>query len=396
MKKLLPYLFIFAGFTSMLAQTANSVSNGNWTNPFTWDCSCVPTPGYTVNISHAITMNMSYAYTSGSVTINNSGSLIQDNGTRDIWVNGGSLTVNGSLDVRYIWTQSGTFYNSGDLTARSILCEVNFVNDGNIHDIDSIYNTMQLTNNGLMINIDSLTNGSSIINNGDIVLNQFTNAGSLYNNDYLEFSDITNLDYLRNSDTIIGTNSGWNLGIWTTDPGSYTGFNKSFLNNDVTLNDAELNINGYLDIGDSWYNYDLVSGIAGGAIVVVDSSYNMGVMTGDFDFCDLSHSGTAPVIDFSSGTISPDITWCEFNQLGEFNLSQVLVYPNPVQSGQNLTIDFESDQFYTVALYDVSGRELLMSDNLKSINFIDKNAGVYHLKIIERDNKSTTFKIIVL
>src|SRR3989304_8258809 len=100
MKKNLLFSFLlsvisFAGFS----QTATSIANGNWMNPFTWNCTCIPLPGYSVTINHSVALDTSWYVPSGGITINSGGSLIKNNSSRDLLVNGGSLTNNGTLDI---------------------------------------------------------------------------------------------------------------------------------------------------------------------------------------------------------------------------------------------------------------------------------------------------------
>src|SRR3990170_1480808 len=120
MKKNLLFSFLlsvisFAGFS----QTATSIANGNWMSPFTWNCTCVPLPGYSVTINHNVALDTSMYVPSGGITVNAGASLTGNNAFRDIWVNGGSFTNNGTVNVRYLWTQTGSLANSGTVTLQS-------------------------------------------------------------------------------------------------------------------------------------------------------------------------------------------------------------------------------------------------------------------------------------
>lgn len=381
MKKILSILTLAAAI-SVNGQTATSIANGNWTSPFTWNCTCVPTPGYNVIINHNVTLNTSFAYTSGSITVNSGGSLIEDIVSRDIWVNGGSLSNAGSLDVRYLFTQTGSISNSGTVTVRSFLNYLNFTNTGTFELIDSMYTTGNITNNGNFLNIDSITNAAIFINNGVCIYNQFTNNGPYTNNNFLSFTDITNNSTLTNIDTLICTHSGWNLGNLNNQSGAYLWINKSFLNDDVTFHDAVFNNNGKVDVLDSWYNMDTVKGTSG-SFVVQDTSYNSGAFKQSFDFCDLTPPGSAPYIDFNLGSVSTAITWCN-NSIAENDLlSGIIVYPNPASDLLNIKVTVTSDIKWR--LLNVQGELVRSGEKTDGININDIPEGFYFLHINKED-----------
>ena len=108
MKKLLP-IILFAFLTNgLISQTASSIANGSWTNPLTWNCTCVPINGYSVTINNSVTLNTSMLFNTGGITINNTGYLIQDATlTRDIWINGGYFNNGGLANFRYLLVSAG-------------------------------------------------------------------------------------------------------------------------------------------------------------------------------------------------------------------------------------------------------------------------------------------------
>lgn len=80
----------------------------------------------------------------------------------------------------------------------------------------------------------------------------------------------------------------------------------------------------------------------------------------------------------------------------ENTLEKVQVYPNPVTNGK-ITINTETNSNKTVELYDVLGKKILnteMSSYQKEINVTHLKAGVYILKIAEKNN-SITRKVII-
>ena len=312
---------------SGFSQVANSVANGNWTNPFTWSCTCVPTPGATVTINHNVTMNTSFGYTSGSITINSGGSLVTDISGRDLWVNGGGFSNNGNLDVHFLLTSTGNFSNAGTITARAFSNFINFTNTGTFQNIDSMNNAAILINSGSFLNIDSITNNGTFTNNGVCTINQFTNNSVFTNNNNLTFTDITNNGTLTNSNTVLGLHSAFNAGrIVNALPALFT-LNKSLLNQKPGAGTACIINNGRLEIADSYYNYDTIKGSAGG-ISVQDTSLNYGTMLGSFDFCDYT-ANPQPHIDYNFGTVSGGITYCVNTSIGENMDETVSIFPNP-------------------------------------------------------------------
>jgi len=374
------------------AQTATSVASGNWTNPLTWNCTCVPTPGYAVIINHNVTLNTSFAYTSGSITINSSGSLIEDVVTRDIWLNGGTLSNSRSLDVRYLFTQSGSFSNSGTITARAFLNYLSFTNTGTFQNLDSLYNTGAITNTGNFLNIDSITNAGTFINNGACAYNQFTNNGPYTNNNNLTFTDITNNNLLTNADTLIALHSCWNQGDFNILPGSYFLVTKSFLNDDMINHDAVFTNNGEVNVLDSWYNMDTVKGSAG-SFIVQDTSYNAGAFKQSFDFCDLTPPGSAPYIDINLGSVSGGITWCTNSISEEDPAADILVYPNPTSNILFVRSDEHAD--LTLKIYNALGELVLEVKNVSFVNLGEFPGGLYTL-LLAGDQKRTIKKIQVI
>lgn len=379
MKKNLLLVLISSMISFMgVSQSATSIANGNWMNPFIWNCTCVPLPGYSVTINHAVALDTSWYVPSGGITINASGSLIKNNPTRDLLVNGGNLTNSGTLDVHYLFTQTGTFSNSGTLTARSFLNYINFTNTGTIQNVDSMYSTGNIINNGNFLNIDSITTGGTFTNNGICTYNQFTNTGVYANNNNLTFTDITNLGTFNNADTMTALNSGWNVEVWNNLAGGYFLVNNGFLNADSVQNNAVFNNNGRVVVNDSWYNADTVKGTTG-SFSIADTSINWGWMNGNFDFCDLTPPASPPYVDFNFGTISSGITWCLFNAVHEIQNEEFTIYPNP--PSDLIFIDSQGKNISEAKIYSASGNYL---KEIKNKNWMDVSilpSGLYFISV---------------
>jgi len=374
MKKCYILLLITAVTSINLSATVyTSAQNGNWMNVTTWSPFGIPIPGDIITINHNVTLDTSFAYTSGSITVNSSGSLVQDLPVRDIWLNGAnaSFTNNGQTTIRYLLLSVGSFTNSGNFDVKVVENHITANNTGTgvILGMDSLYNLGTINNDGTinvttcyntsninnygtikglitvvdsmvnsgnflndvaaLLQADSCTNFGSFTNNGVVNFNQFTNAGTLTNSNTLTFDDITNLGTFTNSGTLTGTNSMWNVEIFNNTSSGQITIGNGFLNADSTISGASFNNDGSFDIGDSFYNFNDITGTSTGSFTVQDTSYNSGTMTGSFDFCDATPPPTSPYIDIILGAVDPAITYCTVGIKTNDNLSELIVYPNP-------------------------------------------------------------------
>ena len=213
MKKLLQ-IFIFTFFAfNLSSQTATSIANGNWTNPLTWNCTCVPINGYSVTINNSVTLNTSLLFNTGGITINNIGSLTQDASlNRDIWINGGYFNNGGNANLRYLLISTGAISNAGSFTVSAFTNSVSFSNLGSIK-MDSMYVAGNLINTATgKITGDSLTNatGFTFTNYGRVNVTWSTNNGNFINNNYHGGYAFTNAGTYNNNDSLILTGSTWN------------------------------------------------------------------------------------------------------------------------------------------------------------------------------------------
>jgi len=80
----------------------------------------------------------------------------------------------------------------------------------------------------------------------------------------------------------------------------------------------------------------------------------------------------------------------------ENTLDKVQIYPNPVTSGK-IYINAETNSVKAIELYDMLGKRILtteMNGYQKELNVSNLKAGVYILKLSERNN-SITRKIVI-
>lgn len=347
MRKIYIFFVFIVLSTASVAQTAASISNGNWFNPFTWNCTCVPYSGYSVTVNHSITLDGSLSFSVGGITVSNTGTLTQDaNLNRDIWINGGYFNNNGKASFRYLLVSTGSISNNGTFTVSALTNSVNFSNNGSI-TMDSMYIAGGFTNtpNGKLIG-DSLTNASTLINNGNINVTWVTNIGTFKNYNYQTGYAYTNAATYENYDSLILTGSVWNKAMFTNKPGAVFRMNKNFHNYHPS-GTATFDNNGMVNVLDSWYNTDTVKGSSSGKFTVADTSANSGFMKGSYDFCDFTPPASSPKVDLNSGSISANITYC----LGGVGIKEqnkneaFIIYPNP-NNGRFFAKATESDVLY--------------------------------------------------
>lgn len=419
MKKIYLLTLLSCLFLSATAQIT-SIANGNFYFPTTWSCTCVPTSGTDdLIINHTVTLNNDLQLlTGGSITINSSGSLLQDIPSRDFLLNGGDFINNGTFTVDRMLEQSGTFGNTGTAAIRTFANYADFGNSGTINNVDSLYNDGYIDNNGtidvgtfynnnLLDNygtfpaVDSLTNAGtmtnytgaiidadSMTNTGIFTNNGWLNTGALYNtgnytnNNYHSFFWLTNGGALNNVDSMIGGASMWNISDIINDATGVITLGGNLYNAD-TLNFDALFINNGEVRAMNWFNTDDVSGNAPGYFIVQDSTANIGTMSGSFDFCDLTPTATvAPFVDFNSGTADANITWCIMVSQDEPVAESFSIYPNPANNVIAITSLTGSNWLATV--FDYSGRELFSATLNSSRNEMDVSsltAGIYFMRV---------------
>lgn len=386
MKRLLPVLLV-AFYLGSRSQTAVSIANGNWTNPLTWNCSCVPVNGYSVTISNSVTLNTSLIFTSGGVTISNTGSLIQDASlNRDIWINGGYFNNSGKANFRYLLVSTGSITNPGSFTVTAFTNSVTMNNTGSI-TMDSMYIAGSFTNAAnAKIMGDSLTNASTLINNGHINVTWVTNKGTYKNYDYQGSYAYTNMGTFENNDSLILTASVWNKASFINKPGAVFNMTKNFYNTcGNSSKTAVFDNQGSVKVMDSWYSTDTIKGTNTGTFTVADTSANSGVMKGSFQFCDQTPPAVSPYVDLNSGSIAPTITYCIATGIKEETLSSLQIYPNP--SAGTIMIRQQENRSLRATITDLSGK-IVHEEIVQGSAYIhaDCATGVYLLKLSDAQN----------
>lgn len=404
---ILSSLMLLSASMGAVAQTRTSVANGLFYFPTTWDCMCVPSPhtGESIVINHAVTLNNAIGVYGGSLTVNASGSLTQDATPRDMHVNNnGSVFIQGGLTIDRLWVQSGNFENQGTSTIRTLANEMTLTNSSTINVADSLYNAGTLTNSpsgtinvstfyndnvmingGQVLNVDSMTNAGTMTNSAFAVIEvdsatntggfqndgsfsviALTTTGSWTNVGTLDFSDMLNFGSFMNNGILQGAGSLGNLGDFSNNTSGTIDLGVSFFNTDQIPPQpggmtAMFSNTGTVTVGDSWYNFAIVQGVAPGSFTVQDSTVNYGTLIGTFDLCDLTPTTvTPPIIDFNFGTVDAGITYCGIIiGVDDQEPEGMTVFPNPTEGIVNLRFTGPTDAVLT--LTDMTGRDVLTS-----------------------------------
>lgn len=441
MKKYLFTLLFFVGIgLNAFSTTYTSAQNGNWTNPTTWSPLGVPLSGDIVTITHSVTLDTDLAFNVGSITINSGGSLNDDVPfSRDIWMNGVNVSItnnNGGVRIRNLLISAGTLTNKADFAVKVVanfgtihnlvtsgghlinldslyndglinnegIITINtffnndvFNNYGNINKfggpfpVDSMYNAGTFLNDvGALIIADSCTNSGTFTNNGTLEYMQVTNLGTFTNNDQMNFDDLTNMGTFNNNATLVGSKSLWNNEIFWNNSSASLSLAVSFLNSDSTgLSGAVFNNYGNVDIGDSFYNFNVINGTYQGSFSVQDTSYNSGVMTESFDFCDATPPPSSPYIDINLGTVDPLITYCTATTINEIKHIDFTIYPNPTEG----YVYFGNEKQF-VQVFSAEGKKII-DEYTNQINLKRFDSGIYYLMINdEKGNRIYSEKII--
>ena len=343
MRKIITSISILLIGLTSFSQT--SVQNGNWQDPTTWDCLCVPNPFFsaiTVTVNHTVTVDINGGglyFEGGSLTIGPNGTLLQS-GVGDLYMHNATTLVNGTLDMRRVAISGGTADYSG-----------------------------------IIQNCDSLWNDSSTVFNSGTI--------TCYDHQVYTMGEMTN------SGTINITN---NFNI----QGKYMNSTSGVILNAVDFSNANTfggraiyTNNGSHEIGNNFINTvnDTIQGT--GSFCIGNLSTNEGKVLGTVTFTtsggsfSLNTGFVAPSVNFLTGACSVSVS--------ENELDGISVYPNPFNDF--LTIKgFNS--YMQIDLLDLNGRIIkseLTSDTTLDLTAIE--SGIYLLRISSAD-KSTVRKIV--
>ncbi len=215
MKKLLLLLSlpVFTGVISS-QNVRTSIADGLGTNPFVWDCTCLPFPNDSIIINHNITLNVDFGFTDGAVVINAPGSLIGDTPNRNFaFSNSANFINHGNFDVARVAFAGGSAMSDGTFAADSFYTNINstagWVSTGDMDITYSYWNTGKfvLGNGAELIVGDNFYNGDSLISGVNAVL---VSDGAIRVN-----GDFANSDTLKGSGQVCIYGSSVNIGVIT-------------------------------------------------------------------------------------------------------------------------------------------------------------------------------------
>lgn len=385
MRKNLLFLFSLAVPALVQAQTRTSVANGNATNPFTWDCTCIPLPGNDIVINHDVTLDADFAFVGGSVTINATGALMGGTPDRFLGVGGGSFTNHGILVIYNLLHSGGTFTNNGVITVTNGFAiggtahtvnnaELN-VNDSLLIDMNAKLTTSNMTNakytasSGTLINTGHFM-GTDVWNSGTIdshtgagieLMNNLYTSGTIHNGSLLHINnDFFNSENVTNNSQIIVEHDLYN--------GDSIGGTAIFTNNSA------------VSVMHDLLNSETLNGI--GTWCVANNTSNSGDVGGTLSFCDQ----TGDDFDFNIGTIAGTVTFCTGGActigVKENETTDASVYPNPTSALVN--IEMNTAGTYQVVLINTLG-ETVQTQNFSGtrtqISTETFSPGVYHYRI---------------
>ncbi len=403
MKK--PLLALFLIFTGLVSFATNytSTASGNWSSPTIWSPVGIPQPGDNVTINHDVVMDDTYTYMgywtvdAGSITIGAGGSFVQGTNVIGILIqNGGTITNNGTFTFDQLGLYGGTFTNHNTANFDQLIYNLATIdNYGTIQLVDSFYTSGTFTNyvNGV-ITCDSIMNDGTFTNHGTVTATDFLNDSNYTNTGTFNFTRFYNAYYFDNTNQMTGSVDATNAGYWHNFTGATIDLANNFTNGDSSTALVAVFVNdGTFNIGDSWTNQDTTRGSSTGAFYIQNGTYNQGVMTGDFLFCDQSPTtAIPPIIDYNIGTIGPNITYCSVNIESNNSDNRFSIYPNPAKA----YVMVDGKDITKAELFDISGRLVITmspnSDNFK-INLKDQNQGIYFLKLYS-NSESKVVKLI--
>lgn len=344
MKKLL--LFTLLTPTMFFAQTITTVADGDYYNPFSWDCTCVPTAGVDAIVNHDMTTPNGVLVDGGSLLINAGKSITLSAGAAGVFVtNGASLTNHGTFTIEDVTFSEGTTINSTGLIIA-----------------DSLFNQGDFTNSGIITIYD--------IANDEVA--SLTNTGTV------------DIEHNFNNQGLVTNQMDISVGL-------------DFSNCNTQALDAIFINNGTMCVVNDFANCEGDTLKGSGSYYAGGASGNAGVFDGTHTFYTPSGS-----LSLNTGTIEASVTIssgtnsCTALSINEETSLGFSTYPNPTTG--NISIDLGQTYNQTdVKVLNMLGQTIFNQTYLgtSQINLnVDGNPGMYILEV--NTEKGATSRISVL
>ena len=304
-------------------QSYRTVNDGAWSDPGTWDCSCVPVGGDTVLIRHAVTFATDVVLDTTNVDLSQSGSLV---GAGNASLRCRSVVNLGTVQMTRMHVlgmiPQYALSNDGSITAEDILLSGGFFNTGILRVQDSLAWVGQSLNGADAKVVCSVLSGTHHQNFGVDSIGTMAdlNIGCNGNFSALVVSgDATNITFSGENAHFLGNASfaqfavGYNCGV---DGDMIITGPSNFVSGQIQVGGA-LVIQDVVNLVDStalfWaqhlFNYGSIFG--DGSFCITDTVINSGFVYGNIDICDLSPTTTIPpFIDGGQGPIASSVTFC--------------------------------------------------------------------------------------
>jgi len=404
MKSYTALTFILLSSLLFSQQTINSVMNGVATNPFVWDCTCIPSTNDNINIYHAIEMNVDWLVNSGgSITVHANGSFIESMGGIAILFDGASTTLTnyGVLELTSLaFTTGSEGHNHANMTLDTALFvggNSEFMNHGLLNGVDSIVNQGTFMNEGTILNGDYLNDGV-LMNTGFIVTDSLYNVGVIN----LSAGNITAFDCgsigainITGTGSLFVDNDFANSGEVFVDTGRDVMIGRDFISGDLVNSDALVDNNGIFHVVRDFSNGDTLKGT--GLFCLGGASSNVGFVKETLDICDNTPLGA--IFDVNFGTIEPGVTSCQSSCVANIDENTILdihVYPNPIS--EKMSINVSAIAQGNIRVFDVAGRMIYERafsemDEIE-VNTLSWDKGIYLVSVVSDTQRSAEIKVV--
>lgn len=362
--------------SALPAQTVTSIMNGDWNTPATWDCNCIPQPGDSVIIDHALQFATDILLDSTYLAVTAQGVLTGSPGARlavDRLSNNGLVDVH-ALSITSVSQLLGLVNYNSIAVGTDLRCAYGFQNQGTLHVGDTLsfevfsnnfadaflrcgalvgdehqnFGTDTITTLGAML-FRNLGGMSSLVVTG-------TTEGVRFSGEHARFLGDAVLQEFSLGDDCIFSADMTIAGPSNYISGQVQVYGSLMVDNNINLLDS----NTLFTVAGDLVNNGSIYG--SGAFCVAGTTENNGGIFGEVDICDLSPQTTIPpFIDQGQGIVAPTVTFCAAGHCG-VGIAETMagpalrVYPNP--SVLHFQVEgVEPGMHYR--LMDAQGREVL-------------------------------------